>query len=258
MYFHRVRFGHVERALTPLLLVALLLTGCAAKTTTTAQSSGPPMNEAASYDGPKARVTVASLECRATNCSNRIGSGMSDMLSTALFQSNRFIVLERGQGLEEVKSEIDLGDSEYSKNRDTAEKGDVEGADVVIVGAITGFKPKESGSSGGVLAIPDDVPVVGGTAAKQRNAYIQLDLRLVDVRTARVVNAVRVEGNATSYEVGGLGGGKFEDIILGGGFKAYKDTPMEKAVSVVLDRAVQEIAARTPDEYYRYGEEGPG
>jgi len=40
-------------------------------------------------------------------------------------------------------------------------------------------------------------------------------------------------------------------VALAGGLGGYKNTPMEKAVRVMLDSAVQAIAQMVPESYYR-------
>src|SRR5262249_31006604 len=64
------------------------------------------------YDGPKARVAVSQFKDKTGKgwWTGAIGDGMADMLSTALFHSNRYIVLERQQ-VSDVLREQDLGAS---------------------------------------------------------------------------------------------------------------------------------------------------
>ena len=64
---------------------------------TTVTTGGPSVAEATTYQGPKARIAVARFEMKAAKGYNEIGTGMSDMLVDSLFQSNRFIVLERAR-----------------------------------------------------------------------------------------------------------------------------------------------------------------
>ena len=51
------------------------------------------------YDGPRARIAVAKFEDKTTKGAAEIGEGMSTMLTTALVNSGRFIVLERDADL---------------------------------------------------------------------------------------------------------------------------------------------------------------
>jgi len=73
---------------------------------------GPGIAEAQAvpYNGPKARITVSKFVDKSAKGYYDIGEGMTDMLTTALFNTNRFIVLERGE-LGEVLLEQDLAAS---------------------------------------------------------------------------------------------------------------------------------------------------
>jgi hypothetical protein len=81
-----------------------------------------------------------------------------------------------------------------------------------------------------------------------------MDLKLVDVRTRRIIKTARVQGKASSFRVGGLGVG-FGSVLLGAGLEVYQNTPMERAVRVMLDEAVRYISTQMPQEYFRYGED---
>ena len=99
---------------TVLLLTAVLfaLPGCAPTTTATVVSSGggPTIQQAQQepYAGVKKRIAVTAFEFKAAGGGSEVGRGMSDMLSNALFNSNRFIVLER-ENIKEVIQEQDFG-----------------------------------------------------------------------------------------------------------------------------------------------------
>ncbi len=223
---------------------------------TKVETTGPTPQEVLTYKGPKARIAVASFKCKAAKCNGSIGEGLADMLATALFRTGRFIVLERGEGLKAIQEELALGQSGYVRQGAAPQIGQMEGADILVIGAITAFEPEASGIGGGGVVVPFKVPLFGGVKLGKKEAYIAADIRLVDVRTGRVINATHVEGKASSWKVGGLMGGVFGDIGLGGGLGVYKNTPMEKAVRVMLNNAVQAIAQLVPENYYRWGETG--
>ena len=233
-------------------LIAIFFWGCGAEVTSNVQTSGPTVQEAITYQGPKARIAVASFRCKAAKCYGQIGDGVSDMLSTALFQTNRFIVLERGEGLRAIQEELSLAQSGYVNQQQAPQAGLMEGADILVIGAITAFEPHASGIGGGGLVVPTNVPLLGGMHFGKNDAYIAADIRLVDVRTGRVINATKVEGKASSWKVGGLGGTMVGSVALGAGLSSYKNTPMEKAVRVMIENAVNAIAKLVPENYYRY------
>ena len=225
---------------------------------TRVESTGPTVQEVVTYQGPKARIAVASFKCKAAKCSGAIGDGLSDMLSTALFRTGRFIVLERGEGLQALQEELNLGQSGYVRPGAAPQIGQMEGADILVIGAITAFEPEASGIGGGGVVVPFNVPLIGGAKISKKEAYIAADIRLVDVRTGRVINATSVEGRASSWDIGGGMGTVLGTIALGGVLGAYKNTPMEKAIRVMLYNAVDAIARMVPQNYYRWGGNAPG
>ena len=236
-----------------LILTMFLFFSCT-EVTTNVKSSGPTVEQTIKYEGPKARIAVANFKCKAAKCSGEIGSGIADMLTTALFQTGKFIVLERGEGLEAIQKELNLSSSGYVQKRKRIKKGLMESADILVVGAVTAFEPNASGMKGGVGGGPLKVPFLGGIFGKKKEAYIACDIRLIDVRTGRIINATKVTGKATSWGAGGAAGTIIGSVALGGGLGVYKNTPMEKAVRVMLENAVNEISKMVPESYFRYGE----
>ncbi len=230
----------------------LLLTLSCTEVSTTTNVSGPSAQEVLTYHGPKARIAVASFKCKAAKCGGEIGSGIADMLATALFRTGRFIVLERGEGFQAVQKELELGQSSYVNPRKAAKKGYIETADVLVVGAITAFEPNYTGGAGAIGGLIHGK--LGGILGSIKNAYIAADIRLVDVRTGRIISATTVEGKATSWGgMGGLGGSISRHVALGAGLSLYRNTPMEKAIRVMINNAVNAIAQMIPENYYRYG-----
>jgi len=239
-----------------LSLVIMLISGCGPEISSTVQTGRPTVQQAITYQGPKARIAIASFRCKAAKCNENIGDGLADMLSTALFQSGRFVVLERGEGLKAIQEELNLGQSGYVQQGKAPQIGLMEWADILVIGAVTAFEPEASGIGGGGIVVPFKVPLIGGAGIGKKEAYIAADIRLVDVRTGRMINATKVEGKASSWKVGGLGGTVIGTVALGGGLGAYKNTPMEKAIRVMLENAVKAITQMIPENYYRYEKTG--
>lgn len=244
-----------ECILLILILFPLIFSSCV---TTTAevqqQPTAPTMQEAITYSGPKARIAVGRIKCKAAKCSGAIGDGIRDMLISGLFKTNKFVVLGGREEIEEIKEEIDLGTSGYVREEQAPQAGGWESADIIILGAITAFEPRAEGVGGGLGGL---VPgLLGGIKFGKNDAYISMDLRLVDVRTRRIINTTTVDGKASSFNVGGLGVGWGSAGILGGGLGVYRNTPMEKAVRVMIEKAVNYIASQTPSNYFRYSPEG--
>jgi len=241
----RVKF----KVLLVLLSFSLILFvyGCAT-TSTQVSTTNQNLNEIASYNGPKARIAVASFKCKAAKCQG-IGKGIKDMLVDSLVRSNRFIVLERGETFGAVQKELAMAKGKYFNKKQGPKGGHLERADILVTGAITAFEPNAEGMGGAVGGLFGGLLGVG---AKTKNAYIAMNIRLIDVATGRIINSTRVEGKASSFKIGGLGGGLIGSVPLGAGLKMYKNTPMEKAIMVMLDNAVKAISNLVPENYYRY------
>lgn len=199
--------------------------GCTTSATVVSTGGGPSIQQAREepYSGPKLRIAVKAFEFKAARGSADIGRGMSDMLADSLFNSNRFIVLER-ENIKEVLDEQDFGASGRVKRETAAPIGELEGAQLVIRGSITEFEPK---CKGGALLI---------MAAQE--ACVTVNLRIVDAKSGRVVNATTVEGRSGTAGVGLVFATNPLPIGLGG----WAKTPMESAIRNCIETAVQHIA----------------
>jgi len=217
-------------------------------------SGGPTIDEAQKEDamGPKARVAVSRFEDRSAKgrSTGQIGDGMAEMLSNALFATNRFIVLER-QAVGDVIREQDFGASGRVRTETGAPIGEIEGADLLIQGTITEFEPGSAGAGGGLRGI---VPgpfgrTVGRIAAGIKTSHVAMIVKVIDAKTSRLLASEQVEGKAT--DIGGMTGGAGGP--LAGVFGGYSKTPMEKAIRISIEEAVRLIVVKTPPEYYRAG-----
>ncbi len=205
-------------------------------------------------DGPKARIAVARFTNKARNAgwwNAEIGDGMADMLATALFNSNRYIVLER-QTLGDVLREQDLGAAGRIKRGTEAPIGEIEGAELLITGAVTEFDPGESGIGGALGGSRGLGRLFGGIAGGIKTAHMAIDVRVIDAKTSRIVAATSVEGKATDFNLGGALGGAAGGGALGGALGGWSNTPKEKALRLCIQEAVNFIGSKTPATYYRY------
>ena len=214
------------------------------------------IEEKLTYQGNKARIAVGRIKSKASKCTYRMAESLGEMLSTALTNNDRFIVLASGEDLAEIAQEVQFGQSGMVEKGKAPQKGLMEGADVIITGAITMFEPNAKGIKFGLHGLSFKKNLLGGTRVKAKKAIIGLDLKLIDVRQRRIIYATKVEGKSTSWGVGGLGGGWGRSGTLVGDLGVYSKTPMEKAIRVLIDKVVNEIATKLPSEYYRYKGKG--
>ncbi|MBI5814471.1 MAG: hypothetical protein HZB29_02545 [Nitrospinae bacterium] len=220
--------------------------------------------QAEKYNGPKARVAVVKFIDKTGKAKGEIGEGMADMLTTALFNTNRYILLDR-RDLDAVINEQDFAVKGQVSAATAAKTGQLEGADLLVFGAVTAFEEDELGAGGIIVgAITLGASIAVGAANQKDNlpigavtyteSYIAMDMKIVDARTGRVVAANTVEGRSQNWGggvIGGVGGGwSRAPIGLGG----WSGTSVEAAARVCVEAAVRDMARNTPWEYYRYAE----
>lgn len=229
---------------------------CAPMVSTKVTSSqGPDMASARAeaYDGPKARIAVSRFDDKTRNYGGYragFGTGMADMLTTSLFNTNRFIVLERQQ-IQDVITEQDFGASGRVRQETAARIGEIEGADLLITGAITEWDPGTAGGDAGISRLP--IPgrdIVGAVAGSYTASHVGMDIRIVDANTGRIVAATSVAAEAHGF--GGHGGAGSIHEGLAGSLGGYKNTPMETAIRAAIQEAVTFITTKTPPTFYRY------
>lgn len=259
-----------------LLLIAIILLtaswGCMesmvkpeAKTDTGEEMGLPP------YGGPRARVAVADFEWKVggrgsstkmtvagqtieVSHTEQTGytTGLRDMLTTAMVQSKRYRVLER-QNLGSLQQEMALGGSGYT-DKSGIKKGGIKGADLLIMGAVTGWEPGTSGGSAGIGAgvLKKATAIFGAARGAFKKSSMAMDLRIVDTHTSEVLAATRVEGVAKDVNLGGFLGAFGGSGGLAGGLGGYAKTPMEKAIRTCLYNATKYIVENTPQQYMKY------
>lgn len=260
-----------------LVLFALAgLAGCATTAEVT-KGGGATLGEAQAekYDGPKARITVGKIIDKSGTSkqsltyqlgllarrssgepppdANSVMSGIRDMVTTALFQSNRYIVLER-ESISDVLLEQEFSASGRVGEASRIPAGQIEGAELLVIGAITGFDAAAAGGGGFPIPIPlnrgRDMMILD---VEYKKAFVSMDLRVIDTRTGRVVSTVAVEGAARKFGAGVSG---FARTRHGGVLRiptvlrGFANTPVEKAISEMVDSAVTHIVEKTPVVYY--------
>lgn len=230
------------------------LAGCASMTQPTASvdnnAGAAPLPP---YSGPKARVAVADFDVKAAKATGEIGSGLREMLVTALINSNRFSVVER-QVLNAIMQEQELSASGAAQQgAGGPQRGKIKTADIIITAAVTEFEPQASGGSAGIGGGGGVASgVLGGLlGASMNKAHMALDIRVVDTSTSEVLAATRVQGQASDI-AGGFMMGFMGNWALGGGLSAYANTPMEKAIRVCIIEAVRYVSQVIPANYYKY------
>src|SRR5882724_952454 len=144
-----------------------------------------------------------------------LGKQVSDMLSTRLVSSQKFLVFERPD-LDKIKAEQSI----------THESGLI-GVDALIIGAVTEFGRSTTGKSG----------FLSGT--KVQTAHAKVEIRLVDVRTGYVFFTASGSGDASteSGEIAGFGSKADYDATL-------NDRAIGAAISDVQNSLISKLDER--------------
>lgn len=276
--FHKLRGSRNSSLAVCACILALLLAGCAAGAKVTGGADGATIAQAQGEAGhgpeaTKARIAVGAIVNKTVPEKNprrvrhaaspstpvsieNVTRGVRDMLSTALFNSNRFIVLER-EHLNDALVEQDFSASGKVGDASKIPMGEMEGAELLLIGALTGFSPDASGFGGFPLPIPlNKRGDVGVMDIEYRKAHIAMDLRVIDVKTGRILATAAVEGSASNM---GLGLSQYGRITHGNtvirmpiALRGYANTPVEKAINKMVDAAVGAVVEKTPEVYFHH------
>jgi curli biogenesis system outer membrane secretion channel CsgG len=175
-----------------------------------------------------------------------ITHGVRDMLTTALFGSDKFIVLER-DNINDAMVEQEFSQSARAGDATRIPVGQLEGAQLLVVGAITSF---DAGVGGGAVPIP--IPLsrngdFGILNVSAKRGYVAMDLRIIDVASGRVVNSTAVEGKNWHFgmDFTGVFGARGGNIVLPGLLKYFSNTPVEDALQKMVTAAVEQISRQT-------------
>jgi curli biogenesis system outer membrane secretion channel CsgG len=223
------------------------------------------------YNGPRAKIAVADFEWKVDQSGsttkmtiggqsievehtehNGYMTGLRDMLTTAMVQTKRYRVLER-QNLGSLTNEMALREQGLT-DQSGKQKGKVKGADLLIMGAITGWEPGTSGGGGGIGggALGKATAMFGAAKGAYKKSSMAMDIRIVDTETSEVLAATRVEGVAKDVNLGGFLGAIGGSGAMAGGLGGFAKTPMEKAIRTCIYNAVKYITENTPQSYMKY------
>lgn len=191
-------------AASKLLVVSLLLTGCA---TESHRAIAPQKVEshATPYYGEKSTLVVGHFQNRSSymqglfsSNADRLGNQSKTILKAHLQQTNRFYVVDR-ENLETITQEAKLSGKQQK----------IEGARYTITGDVTEFGRKVTGDR-------QFFGIFG--AGKTQTAYAKVTLNIVDVLTSRIVYSTQGAGEyqLSNREVLGFGGTASYDATLNG------------------------------------------
>lgn len=163
------------------------------------------------------------------------GQGLTEMLTTELFNTNRFILLER-KAIGDIQAEIQLAATGVM-NPDTGGKpGNLLGAQIIIRGAVTEYKYKrdQTNAKNNLIKVVD-------LHRTTTDASLALDIRIFDAATGQILDSVRADGRANSSQ-NEVNVDVLRDTKVG---KAtFSSSPMGAAAREAIGKAVSFICDR--------------
>lgn len=162
----------------------------------------------------------------------KLGYNLGIMLESALFDTGRFVIIER-QKLDTIMKEQDLQASgRMAKAKRSAKTGVIRSARYIARGSVVEVTENQSGGKGGIRI--RGIRLGGGKS----EAQIAIIAKLIDTTTSEIVAKQRIVGKAgsTRLNVGLSLKGMSTDM---GGFKK---TPLAQAAQDCINKASKFIA----------------
>ena len=166
-----------------------------------------------------------------------VGRDLAGMLSNELASTEKFKMVER-HNLADVLGEQDLAASGRVSKSTGAKLGKVTGAQYVVVATVSSFDKNTAGTGGGLS--------FGGISVggKHEEAYIAVDLRVIDTTTGEIEFTRTVEARSSSN---GVGVGVYRGGV-GGSLGSYQNTPTGKAIRGVIVEISEYLACAMVDK----------
>ncbi len=201
---------------------------------TTKVESGNADMQLGEYKGLKQAIGVKDFKNEAGwSGSWDVGNNLSVMLESALFDSGRFVIVQR-EKLQDTIAEQDLAASgRTAGGKKVAQTGKIRSARYLASGALTEVTENQSGGDGGINIKGFRI------GAGKNEAQITAIVTLTDTTTGEIVAKERVVGKAggTSLRLGYSG-------AIGGELGGFAKTPLGQAAQDVINQAAAMIAKK--------------
>jgi curli biogenesis system outer membrane secretion channel CsgG len=165
------------------------------------------------------------------------GRDLAGMLTNELAATEKFRVVERSK-LDAILTEQDLAEAGRISKSTRAKVGKVTGAKYLVFATVSSFENNVKGTGGGISFHGINV---GG---KKEDAYIAVDLRVVDTDTGDISFSRTVEARASG---GGASIGLYRGG-LGGNLDKYEKTPTGKAIRGVIIEIAEYLSCAMVDK----------
>lgn len=206
----------------------------------------PPSPEAPEHPqlrGPKPTIAVLRFATKSdfedAYGTADVGGGLSALLTTALVETGRFVVVERAT-LSDVLAEQDLASGGLTNAESGAPAGRLLGASVLIQGSVTTFSEEAARRSDGIGL---GGPLRFGLSTRSRTGSVGFDVRAVDAVTGQVLASFAVEESVKergrALEVGARG----LDLEHDSAARTVLGKAARQAIETAADRLAAELAS---------------
>jgi len=191
--------------------------------------------------GPKRSIVVDKFDSLSTfNAAYGnwdVGGGLAAMLTRAIDQTGRFVILERAN-LDRVVGEQQIQAANAVTPEAGPKAGAVTAAQFIVIGSVTEFGLENNGSSVNI-GISGAGALGGLLGMKKTEGAVALDLRIVDTTTSQVVQTLTVREpiSSTTFSAGT----NYRAMNLGS--DSFNNTPLGEATRHAIEKAVAEIIA---------------
>ena len=203
-----------------------------------ASSGNADQSQYPTYNGPRKTLAVLEFENKAKGNAGswEIGEGMAEMLTTELFNSNRFILVERS-ALKEILKEQELGQTGLVGSETAVRVGSLAGAQLLIKGVVSEFEYRKEGQGFGLGLERFNLGL------KTSNAHVGVDVRVIDAATGQIIASEYAKAKATSsgFSIDYVD----DDSPLKIGTSAFSKTPLGEATRDAIHKAVYFIISES-------------
>jgi|WetSurMetagenome_2_1015567.scaffolds.fasta_scaffold352217_1 curli biogenesis system outer membrane secretion channel CsgG len=175
---------------------------------------------------PKKRIAVSRFEDG--HGYHGCGTGIADMLATALVKTKKFMVIERKE-IDKVIDEQKLGLSGMVTAETAPAVGKLLGVDLLVIGSVSELGTSKRDIGGGIS--------VFGAGLSSQQARAAVDIRLVNTTTGEILAAETEEGTETTLGFKG----RYEDLHFDN-VSEWDNTDVGKAAREAIDKTVELIA----------------
>lgn len=196
------------------------------------------INAASATGGLRYSIMVSDFECKAQwyQPGYNITTAWEELLTGALANDGRFVVIAGKSGRVDARQEQEFGDSDWSQQGNkTAAKGHMTPAQLLVEGTLTNVTTNASGGkAGGVLG---KIPIKVG----KDKTTVDMTITVYDATTAQVLGSKNVTGNASTKAI------DVSRLPLNANVSLYAKDNVIKALNDAITQAVEFIAGQLGD-----------